>query len=229
MTFARHRRWLPNRLVALGIALTTVMTVSMLVVEQIGVDALTRPASWQTDMSIVVAAVSIALLTSDVILPIPSSLVLIGNGAVFGATLGSLISVAGLVTGAWLGYAIGALGGPAAQRIISERDRRWLSEFADRHGPWAVAATRAVPLASELMAVLSGATRMRPMVFAAVAVIGSVAVAAPLALLGDGVLPGRSAIVITAAASVAGLVVWSVRRHLLPPPGRHATAGRLQP
>lgn len=201
---------------ALGLALVTVLTVSMLVVEWIDLDALTRPAGWQTEMSVVVAAASVALLAGDVLLPVPSSLVLIGNGAVFGAAVGSMVSVTGLVAGAWLGYAIGTLGGPAARRVLGEHDTRWLGWFAAHHGPWAVAATRAVPIAAELTAMLSGATRMRPAVFTAAVAIGSAAVSVPLALLGDGVLPGRSAIILSGAAALAGLAVWSGHRQLLP-------------
>ncbi|MFW2333575.1 VTT domain-containing protein [Ilumatobacter sp.] len=206
----RHSSRRP-RVVVLGLALVAAMTVSMLAVERLGIAMLTRPEEWQTEVSVGVAVLAIALLAGDVVLPVPSSVVLVGNGVVFGATVGVVVSTAGLVGGAFLGYLIGAAGGPTAERFMGANDSTWLRGVFIRNGAWVVAATRGVPLASEITALLAGATGVRFSRYVVAATAGAVAISAPLALLGSGAVSGRPAIAIAVAATIIGAVLWMLR------------------
>src|SRR5436190_208419 len=53
------------------------------------------------------AITGVALLIADVFLPIPSSLVMIAHGALFGTAIGALLSPTGSVASALVGFALG--------------------------------------------------------------------------------------------------------------------------
>jgi uncharacterized membrane protein YdjX (TVP38/TMEM64 family) len=62
--------------------------------------------------------VRVGLLVVDVVLPVPSSLVMIAHGALFGFLLGTLLSVIGSVGAALVGFAIGRPGEPLLARVM---------------------------------------------------------------------------------------------------------------
>jgi uncharacterized membrane protein YdjX (TVP38/TMEM64 family) len=62
------------------------------------------------------AALSLALLAGDVLLPVPSSGVMVANGTLFGPVGGSLLSLAGSELAALLGYWLCRRGGALLDR-----------------------------------------------------------------------------------------------------------------
>jgi uncharacterized membrane protein YdjX (TVP38/TMEM64 family) len=101
-------------------------------------------------------AISIALLIADVFLPIPSSLIMIANGAVYGPWLGAAISLLGGVGATAAGYLIGRGGEKAALRWVSAEELAIARRFFEKWGPLAVVISRPVPLLSETVAVMAG-------------------------------------------------------------------------
>ena len=53
----------------------------------------------------------VGLLASDLLLPIPSSVLAVGTGAVFGTAMGALLVALGFTLGAWIGYEVGRSAG----------------------------------------------------------------------------------------------------------------------
>jgi uncharacterized membrane protein YdjX (TVP38/TMEM64 family) len=63
-----------------------------LLVEQLQPSLLVDPDDLINSRSLGAALAAITLLVADVVLPIPSSLIMIANGAIFGVPLGTLLS-----------------------------------------------------------------------------------------------------------------------------------------
>jgi uncharacterized membrane protein YdjX (TVP38/TMEM64 family) len=132
----------------------------------------------------VVVPVVIALLALDVFLPVPSSLVSVGAGALLGFFRGTLIVWLGMTAGCMLGYAVGARLAGLARRFIGETDLKRASQLLDRHGVWAVAACRAVPVLAEASVVFCGLARTRLRTFLLMSSLSNLAVAAVYAAVG---------------------------------------------
>jgi membrane protein DedA with SNARE-associated domain len=152
-----------------------------------------------------VAVVVIGLLAADVVLPVPSSAVLVAAGAALGPITGAIAGIIGVVAGATVGYALGARFGPQPGGPDAERARL----LFERWGPAALVITRPVPLLAESTAVVAGSTRMNLGWFLAAVVAGAIPTCVGLALAGhaggdrlDGGEIG-AVLVITASFAVA--------------------------
>jgi uncharacterized membrane protein YdjX (TVP38/TMEM64 family) len=101
------------------------------------------------------------LLTLDVLLPIPSSMVSTAAGSLLGFWGGMLASTAGMTVGSFIGYGLGRVFGPeAVSRFVGEEELARVSRAWERHGDWAVVLFRAVPVLAEASVVLAGMARM---------------------------------------------------------------------
>lgn len=102
----------------------------------------------------------VALLSVDVVAPVPSSLVMIANGALFGALLGSALSSIGSLGGFAIAFALGRRGGPLLSRLVGRDELARADEMLQRHGMVAIALSRPVPILAETTAMLAGASRL---------------------------------------------------------------------
>ncbi|MGH3923003.1 MAG: TVP38/TMEM64 family protein [Pseudonocardiaceae bacterium] len=115
--------------------------------------------SWLSSGGVFAGVAGVGLLVADVVLPVPSSLVMVIHGALFGVVIGTALSLLGGVGSALAGYGLGRVGGPPLLRMVcsqAERDRADL--LIRRGGLLAVTATRPVPLLAETVAVIAGAS-----------------------------------------------------------------------
>jgi uncharacterized membrane protein YdjX (TVP38/TMEM64 family) len=92
-------------------AIVVALVVAFVVVEAADVAILTEPGTTMSDGGIDAALVGVGLLVGDVVLPVPSSLVMLAHGALFGVVLGALLSLVGTVGAALVGVWIGRRGG----------------------------------------------------------------------------------------------------------------------
>ena len=99
---------------------------------------------------------SVLLLGVDVVLPVPSSVVMLSNGVLFGFALGGALSVVGGLASAVVGYWIGRRGQRLAQRFSTSNDQQRAREFLEKYGYLAVVISRPVPILAESVALLSG-------------------------------------------------------------------------
>ena len=102
------------------------------------------------------ALVSFIVLASDILLPVPSSIVMYLNGYILGFTLGAVVSLAGLLVGAVLGYYIGKWSSLGAATEKNQRAQRILTTY----GPMAVLVTRGIPIIAESIAIVCGYNKM---------------------------------------------------------------------
>lgn len=135
--------------------------VIFLVFETISPPVLDNPNDLMTASNIGVALVGIGLLVVDVILPVPSSLIMVANGALFGVTLGTILSTVGSIGAAVLGFFIGRLGAPVLARFVRPDQRVRADHLLREWGMLAIIITRPIPLLSETTIVIAGASNMR--------------------------------------------------------------------
>jgi uncharacterized membrane protein YdjX (TVP38/TMEM64 family) len=96
----------------------------------------------------------VGLLSADVLLPVPSSMVSTASGYLLGFWQGLAASWLGMTLACLIGYGIGRFAKPLAIRIVGEED---LERFSHHEaGAWVVAGSRAVPVLAEASVIVCG-------------------------------------------------------------------------
>ncbi len=186
-----------------------------LVAEAFSLLPLDDPASWLSSGGVLAGVAGVGLLVSDVVLPVPSSLVMVVHGALFGVAIGTALSLLGGVGSALAGYSLGRVGGPPLLRsVCSEAERDRADLLVRRWGLLAVTATRPVPLLAETVAVVVGASRLGLVRTTVAAVAGSLPAALLYAVAGslDIGAPSGLAVFAIVIAIAAGLWMLGRRR-----------------
>jgi uncharacterized membrane protein YdjX (TVP38/TMEM64 family) len=131
-------------------------------------------SAWIAEAGSGSAATVVLLLFVDLVLPIPSSLVMILSGAAFGIWWGSLLSLVGSIGGEWLGFElVRRYGRRASRRIVGDQDLERVQRLFARHGVAAVAVTRALPVVMETMSVVAALSGMRRSAFLRASLLGT--------------------------------------------------------
>jgi uncharacterized membrane protein YdjX (TVP38/TMEM64 family) len=128
--------------------------------EWLGVPLLTDPGPWLSRGGWIAAALGVGLLVADVLLPVPSSLVMIAHGALFGVVGGTLLSLVGSLGAGLFGFALGRRGGPLLDRLVPLDERQRANVLLQRWGDLAIVVTRPVPILAETLAILAGTSSM---------------------------------------------------------------------
>jgi uncharacterized membrane protein YdjX (TVP38/TMEM64 family) len=162
------------------------------------------------------AAIIVGLLAADVLLPIPSSVVMVLSGAAFGVFWGAALALIGSVLGEWLGFEmVRRFGRRASSMIAGDHELRELNEFFERHGAVAVMVTRPLPVVMETMSLVAGLSAMRRRTFLTASLVGTAPIVVIYAYAGavareaDSVAP---AAVIVVAVTAAAWLWWRGRR-----------------
>lgn len=192
--------------------------------EWLHVPLLTDPDPWLSRGGWIAAAIGFGLLVSDVLLPVPSSLVMIAHGALFGVVGGTLLSLAGSLGAALFGFALGRRGGPLLTRLIPADERRRADALLQRWGNLAVVVTRPVPILAETLSILAGASPMGWGSMIAATLAGSLPAALLYAATGATARNLDSvAWVFALVLAVAGLF-WLAGRYVKAPPPRRPSS-----
>jgi uncharacterized membrane protein YdjX (TVP38/TMEM64 family) len=86
------------------------------------------------------------MVLQAVIVPIPSTPLVMAGGILFGVYKGTLLSWIGATLGALIDFHLGRrLGGPFVERVLSEEDRKEVNRFAEKRGFYAIFLTHLVP------------------------------------------------------------------------------------
>lgn len=121
------------------------------------------------------AGISILVLASDIVLPVPSSIVMYMNGYVLGIVYGSLISLLALMVSSLAGYYIGKFASISTRSKSDKRADRILA----RYGIVAILISRGIPILSESICIVCGYNSMQLQRYLLLNLIGYV----PLCLL----------------------------------------------
>jgi uncharacterized membrane protein YdjX (TVP38/TMEM64 family) len=186
---------------------------AFLVGEAVGIPVLQDPVPWLRRGGSGAAALGVGLLVGDVFLPVPSSVVMVMHGTMFGVAAGALLSLAGSLGAAALGFLIGRRGGGLVERLVSPEAKERADRFLQRWGTLAIIVTRPVPLLAESMALLAGTS---PLGWRAL-LVGTMLGAGPPSLIyavAGSLAPsmGSSTLAFAAVIAISGLGWWIAMR-----------------
>jgi uncharacterized membrane protein YdjX (TVP38/TMEM64 family) len=143
---------------------------------------------------------------ADVALPVPSSVVMIANGALFGVVAGSALSLVGSMGAALLGFAIGRWSGPLLARLVPADERAHADRLLGRWGALAIVVTRPVPILAETVTILAGASSLGWRRAALAAFGGTLPAAVLYAMTGaTATRPEQGVLMFVLLLSIAGL------------------------
>jgi uncharacterized membrane protein YdjX (TVP38/TMEM64 family) len=131
------------------------------------------------------AGTGVFLLVVDAVLPVPSSLVMVAHGALFGPVWGALLSLLGRAGFSVSGYLLGRCSAPYALRRIDPAERDRAERLLERWGLLAVVFTRPVPMVAESVSLMAGMSTLRIVPVLAASVLGSLPEAILYALAGS--------------------------------------------
>lgn len=134
----------------------TLMLLMFIFAEGLGIPFLTEDNYPQQEANPVSGVINTGLLLVDVVLPVPSSVVMIVNGALFGLVGGALLSLVGSLGGSALGYLLGRGNQPLVARFVGEADLARARKFMARWGVLALVASRPVPILAETVSIVAG-------------------------------------------------------------------------
>lgn len=119
------------------------------------------------------ALVGLVLLVSDVVLPIPASLIMIAFGARYGVAVGGLLSAVGSIGASMVAFYLGRYGGFWFSQRLAEDERLQANAFLAQWGEIAVIVSRPIPILAESLAILAGVSKMSGYRMFIAAVLGS--------------------------------------------------------
>ena len=149
-----------NRYLLIYLLVLCFFMASFGIISALEVPLLTDPSEILQDGGWVAFLVSFGLLAGDVILPIPSSLLMIANGALFGIIGGTAVSLAGGLASSAIGYWLGRKGDRVINKYVKPEERARAESLINRWGLVAIIVTRPVPLLSETVSIMAGSARL---------------------------------------------------------------------
>ncbi len=106
---------------------------------------------------VIVGFVLLALLAADLVLPVPSSVLMTLAGFFLGVPLGTTVGFAGAMGSAIAGFWLcRRFGRRAFVRLVGDRDQARIEGWIDRYGAWAILLSRPVPMLTEVMSCVAG-------------------------------------------------------------------------
>lgn len=97
------------------------------------------------------------LLASDILLPIPSSIVSTACGLLLGIAAGTPVSLAGMTISCIAGYFLAAkLGEPFVEKMVGKESMERFKKLQKKHGNMVVIITRPVPVLAEIAVLSAG-------------------------------------------------------------------------
>lgn len=140
-----------------------------------------RVLEWIPGAGAVAAIVVVGLLVTDVVLPIPATIVMLGSGVLFGPIVGSTINGIGLLAAALAGY---ALGRAVPERMAPTRLAARRVEGAEPMRYVWIAVTRGMPVLGESYAIGAGVLSVPARPFALASALGAAVVGAVYGVAG---------------------------------------------
>lgn len=154
----------------------------------------------------------VLLLVSDIILPVPSTIVMSALGLIYGWFVGGLLASAGSFLAGFTAYlACRWLGRPAALWLAGEDSLRRGEELFARRGGWLVALSRWMPVLPEAIACLAGLVKMNLRTYLISLTCGSLPVGFAFAAIGAlGKTSPTAAMLLSACVPI---LLWFAAQH----------------
>ncbi len=107
--------------------------------------------------------IGILLLASDIIAPLPSSLVAVFLGTKLGLFYGTVSIFSGLMIGSLIGFGLGWYpGNVLAKSLLPSDQKTSIDIFEHRISYWVLVLCRSIPILAESSVIAAGTARLRP-------------------------------------------------------------------
>ena len=164
-----------KRTLLLTLLVAAAVVASKLLIEDVlGIPLEASARGWLKDPGTSGAVAIVSLLALDVFLPVPSSVIMVLSGALFGVGPGAALALVGSVSGEWLGFElVRRYGHPMAAALIGTNEVSTFHRFFERHGVMAIIVTRPLPIVMETMSLIAGLSQMKRSAFLAASLAGT--------------------------------------------------------
>lgn len=204
---ARGRR--AGKIAALGLVMLALVVLPFVLFGE-PLDRLARSLIADPSSRLMAGLAGGLLLAADIVLPVPSTIVISGLGALLGLVGATAIAAAGLTLGCAAGYWLGRrLGHDFAERAMGAADFAFLSARLDRYGVLILAICRPVPILAEASVIAAGVAGLsagKVLIVTTLANIGFAAVYAALGAAADTGAGLVAAVVASMGLPLAGLL-----------------------
>ena len=130
-----------------------------------------------TEPSVLTALAIVGLLGLDLFLPIPSSVVMVLSGSMFGVYVGGGLSLLGMLAGNILGFELARKYGlGVSERLVGRVELNKMHRTFARYGPAAIMVSRPVPVVMETVSLIAGLSAMSRRTFLLASGCGTVPV-----------------------------------------------------
>lgn len=170
--------------------------------------------AWMAQYGSLAWFAGILLLVSDIVLPVPSTVVMSALGLTYGWLVGGLLASAGSFLAGLVAYLTCRwLGQPAARWIAGEEGLKKARQLFGKYGGWLVAASRSLPVLPEAIACLAGLVQMNGRVFIIALACGSLPAGFAFAAIGalGSTQPGAAILL----SAVLPILLWLCAKRLL--------------
>jgi uncharacterized membrane protein YdjX (TVP38/TMEM64 family) len=186
--------------------------ITFFISEQYHIPLLQNPTYVLQKGGMVAALTGIGLLIADVIFPIPSSLIMIANGAVFGIWMGTLLSMIGGVLATLTGFYLGKRSSTLINKFISDKEQQTAKALMQKWGMTALIVSRSIPVLAETVSIIAGTAQMKWQQILWASVIGLFPAAIIYAVTGAMSLQIESAAWSFVLVLIVAAIFWSVGR-----------------
>ena len=161
------------------------------------------------------AASIIGLLAVDVFLPVPSSVVMILAGVLFGTVIGGLLSLTGSLIGNVIGFeTMRKYGMTVCSRFVKESDIAKMTPVFEKYGAIAIVLSRPLPVATETLSLVAGLLRMPRIRFFLASVIGTLPISLLYAYVGTVSAQSRTILPATFVLVCVPAIAWVIVQRL---------------
>ena len=148
------------------------------------------------------SGISFLVLSSDILLPVPSSIVMYSNGLVLGLLKGTGLSLISVLLSSVIGYYLGRI-----SAFRAKADAR-TSAIMEKYGAVGIIITRGIPILSESIVFTAGYNRLSFKLFFLLSLIGYLPVCLVYAYFGNLAQDGNMMLISFFAALLVSLVLW---------------------
>lgn len=169
---------------ALVVALIALFSILYMIGDALGWTAPEVVEAWLLEQGtagrFTLAGAIAGLLAIDLLLPVPSSIVMVLAGRLLGVVLGTLSSFTGAMLAALIGFgACRWQGERALRRLVDAQQAQAISQWFERYGVYAIILSRPIPMLTEILSCLAGLSHMSVRRFLLASILGTL----PLCLL----------------------------------------------
>lgn len=144
------------------------------IVEYFNIEIIKDTDDWLKTIGTWAIIAGIAFLALDLFLPIPSSMVMIVNGVLFGFWWGGLISFIGSMLAAVIGFWLcRRYGIKVFTKLVGKAEMKEMNRYFEKVGPYGIILSRPVPMLAEAVSCMAGLTKMKTWKFLLATMLGT--------------------------------------------------------